>query len=496
MKKLLSYILSLLPAFVISSCTGVLDTEPLNEPSENVFWLDQKDFSSALTACYNGMQTQMLTWVMPTFDALTDNCYGNPGSSYVFNADMIQSDNFDASTSGLIENVYIQCYSAIARINIFLKHLNEYKGADMNNYRDQYEGEALFLRSYCYYMLWLFYGEVPYVDFAVTLETQDQPKVSNEGLYKHIIDDLDTAAEKLKDETYMATGHATRGAAYGLKARMLMYHAYGSDGTVANASDIQNAYDLIGKISGYSLDAKYDELFLSGTQKNSHEIIFSIKYLNPDNYHQMDSQYGNYGMISPVQNLVDCYEANDIRLKKTIAISDDVSILYYQWDGGDPVPISPSSNGKRMVKWLTPFYVAADRWTQTTRSEQDIIYLRWGELLLLRAEAANELGKTSEAEEIVNQVRTRAGVANCPAGMSQNEMREYVRDERRRETPFEMIRIYDMKRWHIMSKLNGLKLDPYLGSVVTAWAPKHEYWPIPQSQIDLSNNILVQNPNY
>ncbi|MBR1574868.1 MAG: RagB/SusD family nutrient uptake outer membrane protein [Bacteroidales bacterium] len=496
MKKIFAFILASVGFAAFTACTGVLDTDPLNEPSESVFWQNRGHFESALAACYNGMQEQMLTWVMPTFDALTDNCYGNPGSTYVYNADQIQTDNFDASTTGLIANVYSQCYSAISRINSFLDRLKVYTGEDLSSVRDQFEGEALFLRSYCYYMLWLFYGDVPYVSESVTIDTQDQPKVDKETLYSNILSDLDDAIRKMGDQTYMATGHATRGAARGLKARMLMYHAYGTDGAVANRAEVQEAYDLISQIKGYSLDPEYAKIFRPGDQQSSKEIIFSIKFLNPDNYHQMDSQYGNYGMISPVQDLIDCYESEDIRLLKSIAVSEDPSVLYYQWEGGEVVPISSSTIGKRMVKWLAPFYKAGDRWTQTTRSDQDIIYLRWGELMLLQAEAANELGKTAEAEGLVNQIRKRAGVGVCPGGMGQAEMRSYIRDERRRETPFEMIRIYDMRRWHIMDKLNGLVLDPYLKDVKTAWTASREYWSIPQGQIDLSDNILIQNPNY
>ena len=64
------------------------------------------------------------------------------------------------------------------------------------------------------------------------------------------------------------------------------------------------------------------------------------------------------------------------------------------------------------------------------------------------------------------------------------------------ETPFELIRYYDMRRWKIMDKLNGLVLDPLYTNIIPAWSKKHEYLPLPQGQIDFSNGILVQNPNY
>lgn len=498
MKKTLIYLMSIATVTLLglTSCSNVLDTDPLNEPSEAGFWKSRSDFNSALTACYHGMQGDFLSWVVPAFDCLTDNAYGDPSSGYHYNALMIQQDNFDPSTTGLIDGVYRNCYSAIATINIFLDHLAAYEGSDMTDYRDEYEGEALFLRSYSYYLLWLFYGEVPYVDHSTTIENQDQPKMSNEELYQKIISDVDQAISKLSDDTYMATGRATKGAARALKARMLMYHAYGSDGNIAHIDDVQSAYDLIGQITGYSLDSDYPGMFISDKQQSSNEIIFSVKFLAPDNYHLMDQRYGNYGCFYPVSNLTDIYDANDIRLKEGVVIGQPGTNLTHQWEGGDEVKIGTSVTGKRMLKWLTPFFEASGFWSGSTRSDVDIVYLRWGEMLLLRAEAANELGNTAEAEQWVNQIRQRAKVGYCPTGMNQTEMRQYIRDERRRETPFELIRYYDMRRWHIMSKLEGLVLDPLISSAVCHWQPAHEYWPIPQSQIDVSNGILIQNSNY
>ena len=136
-----------------------------------------------------------------------------------------------------------------------------------------------------------------------------------------------------------------------------------------------------------------------------------------------------------------------------------------------------------------------ESWEASTRSEQDIVLLRWGELLLLKAEAANELG-IAGADQLVNEVRQRAGLSGLGVGLNQSQMREAIRHERRVETPFELIRYYDMKRWRIMDKLNGIELDPLLAGHIPAWSEAHFYFPLPQEQIDFSNGVLVQNPNY
>lgn len=490
MKKIV-YISFFIGALSLSSCSDILDTPPTSTPSESVFWKSKADFESALTACYQGLQEETLSWIIPTFDCLTDNAYGNQGSSKIYNADMIQADNVDPSMTGLVPNIYKEAYTAIARLNIFLDQLKQYQGADIASVRNQMEGEALFLRSYCYYLLYMFYGEIPYITEPLTLDKQNQRKHTLDEVYKYLTTDLQTAINKLEDKTYkQAGGHVTRGAAKGLKARVLMFHAYGEDGKVAYKEEVEEAYNLLEEITGYSLDDNYGDLFRPGNQESSNEIIFSIKFLAPNSYHIFDNQYGNYGMLNPVEDLCKAYENGDNRLNQIVAFGDK-----YQWPGGDVINLSKSSNGKRMIKWLRPVLKQSEFWNQTERSEQDIIILRWGELLLLKAEAANELDKSGVAD-MVKLVRKRAGLEALPEGMNKAQLREAIRHERRVETPFELIRYYDMRRWKLMDKLNGLVLDPVFTNIIPAWSKKHEFLPLPQGQIDFSNGVLIQNRNY
>lgn len=489
--KKIVYISLLIGSLCASGCSSILDTPPTSTPSENVFWQSLADFESALTGCYQGMQEESLSWIIPTYDCLTDNAYGNQGSSKIYNADMIQADNIDPSMGGLVDKIYQEAYGAIARINIFLDQLNKYQGTDIEAVRNQMEGEALFLRSYCYYLLYMFYGEIPYVDKPLTLDTQNMPKNTLDEVYVKLSTDLQSAIDKMDEQTYKESGgHATKGAAQALKARLLMFHAYGDDGNITHPEEVEEAYQLLESIKGYSLDESYADLFRPGNQEASGEIVFSIKFLAPNSYHTFDNYYGNYGMMNPVENLTAEYEEGDQRLQQNVAF-DDV----YQWEGGEVINLTKSSNGKRMIKWLRPVLTQSDFWNQTERSDQDIVILRWGELLLLKAEAANELGLPGAAA-MVNEVRDRAGLSPLPEGLSQAEMREAIRHERRMETPFELIRYYDMRRWKIMDKLNGLVLDPDYYNIIPAWSKAHEYLPLPQGQIDFSNGVLVQNPNY
>lgn len=475
----------------VTACSDILDTPPATSPSESIFWQSKADFTSALAGCYNAMQAKTLSHGMVVYDCLTDNAYGSSGSSYVYKSDLIQADNIDPAMDGFVPELYNEAYKAIATLNIFLDQLAGYEGKDMDGVRNQYEGEALFLRSYCYYLLYLCYGEVPYVTEPLGIDTQNQPKEALETVYQKLTADLQTAIDKLDDKTYKeAAGHATKGAAKALKARLLMFHAYGDNGEVARTDEMQEAYTLLDQIKGYTLAQRYADNFTYDTQEASNEIVFSIKFLAPNNYTDFDHKYGNYSPVRPVADLANAYENGDNRLDQIIAFDDR-----YQWPGGETVALNKSDLKKAMVKWLTPLMKNGDSWEASNRSEQDFVLLRWGELLLLKAEAANELGLPG-AGDLVDLVRDRAGLAALPDNLTQAEMREAIRHERRVETPFELIRYYDMKRWRILDKLNGLELDPLLAGHVTAWSKAHEYFPLPQEQIDFSNGVLIQNPNY
>jgi hypothetical protein len=491
MKKLVYISLLITGMMTVSSCSDILDTPPTTSPSESIFWQSKSDFESALTGCYQIMQSKTLSYGIIVYDCLTDNAYGATTSSYIYQSDLIQSDNIDPSMTGFVPDIYKEAYAAIARLNIFLYQLENYTENDISSVRDQYQGEVLFLRSYCFYLLYLCYGEVPYPKEPLDIYTQNMPKESLENVYRNLTADLQAAIDKLDDKTYKeAGGHVTKNAAKALKARVLMLHAYGEDGKIANRDEVQEAYNLLNEIRGYSLTERYADNFIADVQEASNEIVFSIKFLAPNNYTDFDHKYGNYAPVRPVADLCNIYEEGDNRYNQIFAFNDK-----YQWPGGEEVSLNKSDLKKAMVKWLTPLMKDGESWEATTRSEQDIVLLRWGELLLLKAEAANELG-IGNAVELVNEVRNRAGLSNLANNPTQEQIREAIRHERRVEAPFELIRYYDMKRWHIMDKLNGLELDPLLAGHVTAWSKAHEYFPLPQEQIDFSNGVLVQNPNY
>jgi hypothetical protein len=122
------------------------------------------------------------------------------------------------------------------------------------------------------------------------------------------------------------------------------------------------------------------------------------------------------------------------------------------------------------------------------QSNKNYRVFRYGEILLIKAEVENELGNLVEARTALNQIRTRAGLANTTAA-NQADMREAIYRERRVEMAMEHDRIFDLRRTGRAGAVLRAKGIPYIDG-------KHDLFPIPQIQIDRSSGRLVQNPGY
>lgn len=485
MKKSILYIL-VGATLALGSCSDFLDKNPTDQLSTSLFWQSKSDFDNALTAVYGSLQRDMYSSGAPNWDALTDNGYGQHN---YYGSNAIVQGNIFPSSGGYISDIYTSSYQGIARVNTFLDKLGTYEGSDISEtLRSQMEAEARFVRGYFYLQLYQAYGSVPVVSEPLDFDTQFQAKVSAEEVFAQVVNDLEAAIAGLPDVPYFsAGGHAVKSSAQGLLLRAYMFDAYDSNGE-PNSSILQNAKMLCDQLmeSGYMLADDFTSVFQSGSQEGNQEIIFSIKFLAPDNSTSMDQWYGDWLVVSPLQNLVDEFEEGDQRLDQTI-FND-----YVDWGGGNIH--NPSNNrptGYGVKKFLTPSLIP---YGYSTRSDQDWVVLRFGEIVLLKAEIENELSGVSEqVYDAVNAIRNRSGLEDLPDGLSQDEMRDAIRHERRIELAFEGLRYYDLKRWKVAEEVLNQVTD---GVIPYNFEERFYEWPLPQSEIDKSNGVLEQNPNY
>ncbi|ACT93094.1 RagB/SusD family nutrient uptake outer membrane protein [Dyadobacter fermentans] len=499
------YKLFMLLALAFSSCDNSLDLNPLDQISTSTFWKTKSDFDKALTANYASMQADPWAVELPVWNCLTDDGFAQHNSGA---AKEITSGSISPSTGGYVSGVYSESYKAIARVNIFLAQLKAYANPDVTETdRKLYEAETRFLRAFYYFQLYHLYGDVPLVLEPLTLETQNQPKVPAAEILAQINADLDFAIANLNANAYPQNGgHAAASSAQALKARVLMYAAYGENGT-PDAAILAQVKALATEIMlKYSLSPNFEDVFRDAGQKNNPEIIFSTNFLAPNNTRPWDMYYGDWLVASPLQNFVDAFECTDglpygvspltdkkepfknrdPRLAKTVFVD------HPDFGGGRVhIPSNSRPSGYGVLKFLEPGNIP---FGYSTLSQQNAVVLRLADVLLMYAEAQNELaGPDATVYRAINDVRLRSKMPALPAGLTKAQMREKIRHERRIELAFEGLRYYDLKRWHIAGEvLNSVK-DSF---VPYKFEDKFYKWPIPQPEIDKSGGVLKQNEDY
>jgi len=354
-------------------------------------------------------------------------------------------------------------------------------------------GEAYFLRAHYYFILVRFFGDVPLVTEPQDVNGDLYPaRAPKSKIYNLIISDLEKAIQLLPPKSQYGDsdkGRASKGAAMGALAKVYL-----------TLGEWQKTVDYTTQLEsmGYSLNANYSDNFNVNTE-NSAESLFEVQYASDGGYdfwsNENQSSWtstfmgprganfvgGGWGWNQPTQEFMDSYETGDQRKEKTV--------LYEgcpQFDGKD-YSAGYSLTGYNVRKFLVPLSM----FPSYDNSPLNFPVMRYSEVLLMKAEALNELGQTSQAAVPLNLVRARAGLPAVSSGMSQAAFREKVLHERRMELAFEGQRWFDLIRVN-----NGQYGLDFLHSIGKANASaKHLLLPIPQIEIDRNPN-LIQNPGY
>jgi hypothetical protein len=487
------YMIAVLAMF--TACSDLLDKEPLTQIDSKDFWKTEQDAQAALTASYSGYRTSIFgsvrgaNGVAMDMEALSDNAIIT--SSFAGYQGIMQG-GINPSTGGAINQFWDDCYNAIAKANYFLDNVDQVKSILSETNYNKYKGEALFNRCYFYNELVQLYGDVPLVltlqqgiegDYNLT------PRTPKAQIVEQLLQDIDIAIAGLPNVAY-TDGHVVKGSAIMLKVRILM-----NNQRFAEAADA--AWSLIGDPKNpFRLHTNYSGIFFN-EQKNNPEIMFSVMYTAPDDYHQLDQYVSSRMSVFPTPQLRDSYETNpdtgqkDPRLRMTIFQSGDPWINNtktgtFSNDGRVSESAIPFTN-MAFKKWIDPTIRTAN---SSNLSDQDIVKMRYADLLLLYAEAMFESGQGSDirALDALNAVRARPGV-NMPPKTELTQ--ENIRNERRVELAYEGLRFNDLIRWGVADEIipaiqyhqNGSKrkFDGYL-------------WPIPQSQMDIMQGVWQNNP--
>ncbi len=472
------------------ACDDFLDRNSLTDLSTDTFWKTEKDAQKALVAAYSGLRTQVYAAVKAAagvsmdIEALSDNAGLTSGfQSY----NTILKGGINASTGGAINYFWKDRYAGIAACNYFLENAAKVENIVSIDNMNKYKAEALFLRAYYYNELIQLYGAVP-----LTLKSEyvgsgyeKTPRTSKEEVVKQLLADLDVAIPNLPHTAY-TDGHAVRGSAILLKVRILMNnHRY--------EEAAETAWSLIGDSNNpFELADDYSGIFF-GKQENNPEIMFSVMFKAPADYHSLDQMVGSRMSCFPTQDLLEAYEPGDPRIKMTIFQIGDPWIQNpqtgtFQQEGSRAESVIPYTD-MAWRKWINPgAYVP----TGTYTSDQHIVKMRYADLLLLYAEAMFESGEGTDprALKALNDVRSHSGV-EMP--LKEVLTRENIRNERRVELAYEGLRYNDLIRWDIAKDV--IPQIPY-DKVGTKRRYDGNLWPVPQTQMDIMEGVWTQNPGF
>jgi hypothetical protein len=421
----------------------------------------------------------------------------NPGDS----PDMIQMENFPVTpTNGLVNDIWTAHYDVIARCNEVLNRVKIDSSASSAPFKPQAEAEAKFLRAYCYFQLVRDFGGVPIVD-SVSSTAANKPRASAAQVYSFIESDLTTAAAGLPLTWPTAfVGRATSGAAKGLLAKVYLTRGNWA-GAMAQAGAVINS-------NVYNLNTPYSEIFKE-TGENSSESVFEIQAIANQVNKETDAygvQYTNvqgvrgtgafdlgWGFNVPSVTLYRAYDSTggiDPRRERTFLRQGETT--YY----GETIPTGLDNAAYNEKVYTNPAVRASVGsrfgWWMNVR------ILRYADVVLMYAEAANELGgpaNTTEALAKLEMVRARARNGNnlilAPVTTTvQGDLRDAIRRERRVELAMEHDRFFDLVRWGTVGAALQATNHPNFN------AARDVLLPIPQAQIDISAGVLTQNPNY
>ena len=541
--KALTYSALALATLSLSSCNDWLTEETPGTTKVSEFFTSLSTAEAVVNAAYVPMTWEFGTTYYPEWyfgDIVSDDALKG-GQDINDGADLRELENFKANSDNeILLGYYRAQWQGIQRANLAIDEIPttriETEGDEAEKqakYRDRYLGEAYFLRGFYYFRLARMFGGMPLIDYVIKSSNQwAQTRSTMDETLNFAIKDFKRAENLLwKKDKYSneELGRATKGAA---QAMLLKANLYRADylRNAGNETEAQKYFAEAAKWGKeviqsrqYSLWPNYLDNFRLANE-NGRESVFEIQYTE-----EATSDYGGegytrgtmttilqrsrssafgeagWGYNRPTQNLYNEYEAGDARRDETILIPTDEQI---------ETPAQEIYCGDRMLNRKYAMYNDGTnggiyKLAHATRSPKNNIQIRYADVLLMYAEACCESGDLPSAKSALKEVRNRAGLSQFPYTAviqgqtvtfndNQEDLRKAIRHERRVELAMEGHRWFDLTRWGIAKET----MDTYMAGETeeakelygTFQKGKHELFPIPSKEIDLSG--IEQNPNW
>ena len=475
----------------ITSLVSCSDNKDLELSNPNVFTLDDFEIVDRTgllafsTAAYGDLQLRG-TYARHAFfihDGMSDEC---DASDMEIDKQQMHDYTIDPANIG-ITRYWIACYQGIAKANGVINNPNLILEIDSSEVTDKDKSQALgenyFLRGFYYFLLTTRFGAVP-MPLEQATDTNGTPKTSRADVYKQILLDLDEAIRLCGTKAELGSanfGRATKGAAYALKGKVHLYLEQYQEAVTAftNVENDPSNYTLqgvdfatnFGEDNEHNAESIFEINFSSSFSENGNGAAWSTHGRGNAETTFRAIEYGGFGNLPVGPELTAAFEVDDPRKDATI---------------------KPSGNWNK--------YTYPDE--NPANSGINVRVIRMADVLLMKAEALNEINSDANRSEILalmNTVRDRVNMPNYGTSEmnslfpvdSQENILKAIQHERRIELAGEQVRLNDMLRWGIAEQEieeNRPSVDFIPGT--------HELLPIPSFEIDSNKSLTAADQNF
>ena len=539
----------------LMGCDGFLDMTPRDSISDKVMWSDTESAEYAVNSIYSYAYDIYASWpsAVGMTEAFTDEFKYGSYVNFAFCLIPSQVAYGGTNLTNSFVSVYLGCwsqlYTAIRRTNEAISNLKTLGTGLPEADQVRLMGELRLMRGWLYFELMKRYKEVILYDEDLTAITIDKDVSSEAEGWDMVWNDLSYAADVLPEKS-AAKGRLDRGVALALEARAMLYA--GQWQRVIDAADALEGL-------GYSLMSSYRDAFTTGITSGNTETILQYSFSYSDGLtHEFDFYYtpgGDYKLVgqqgggygTPTQEMVESYELasggfpdwspwhneSGTMAEPPYAQLEprfQATVLYNgaSWKGRkiepfvggtdgwcqwnkEPKPEGRTTTGYYLRKGVDETHNLAER----SQSIQPFIILRYGEVLLNKAEACYRKGDTEGANAAVKAIRSRVGLPYT--SKSGDALWKAIRQERRVELAFEDHWYWDLRRWKEAAEdwpvglnnyqVHGLKIE----STAVAGQYKYTYvsvddkdrnfpakmyrFPLPDGELN-SNPLVNQYPEW
>lgn len=501
--KALKYIAGICFALSLTSCDDFLTKTSPDELTSGNYWRNKSDAESGMAAVYSQMyfgdewSFPEVKWPVEAYRQ-DDVVMGSDAQNY---QNWVQLRDFTFTNgNSQFTSYWWYYYHGISFANQVMTKVGAMTDAQIDaKDRTEIVAEARFMRAFYHMQLLLNWEKIVNRDVYITSSGElDKAMSERPDSWNFIVDDLQKAGADLPQKRPADNlGRATSGSAYAYLG--FAYLTMASEQPEKKTEYLNEALKAFDNVKGYELESNFLSMF-NGTNKNCKESIFEIQFSMSSvsgawyrtYLHKWigTSAFGGWDEIAPSQALMNEFKKEgklnngmyDARLYESVYFNDpyfnDGTGKVYDYDFKDWVK-DPEERDRvlQFRKFMPPTKAALSQ----KHTDVNIPLMRYANVLLMKAEALNDLGRTGEAIPLINDVRRVHGNMPAMTGTTQAEVQAQIEHERMIEFPLENLRWYDLRRW-------GKTAEALTAAGRTGFDKSKLFYPTPLTELN-SNSL-------